>query len=379
MIPFDFFYNVYFDKFFSELDISMVCPRLGSNLTKFSTEYPLKTQLYPVNESLRKDVIIFYDQEPVDVNIFYKEFYRANNLSTHNIKLVVTSEVSRDEEFIQEKFLAPTMNYFYHGLLCPEWYRNYWYTVPDPNLDFEHVYITYNNLVTWKRLYRANLLVELHNRNLTSQGLISFKGLSKDELALSLQYTLLPAQHKEKLVKNSQLLEQKIVLDDQNVTGHYSSAINIPHIRSAFVNVVTETVFYENKQHLTEKIFKPIVAKMPFLLLAGARNLEYLRSYGFKTFGDYWDESYDLITNNSDRFDAVLDILERLCSLPMHELVSMKKDMRGILEHNFNHFYRNLRPLVATELTTKLGNALSGAGINYNASALESLKQTLIY
>lgn len=379
MIPFDFFYNVYFDKFFSELDVSMVCPKLGSNLTKFSTEYPLKTQLYPANKSLHKDVIIFYDQEPVDVNIFYKEFYRANNLSMHNLKLVVTSEVSLDEEFIQEKFSTSTMNYFYHGLLCPEWYRNYWYTVPDPNLDFEHVYITYNNLVTWKRLYRANLLVELHNRKLMDQGLVSFKGLSQDELALSLQYTLLPAKHKDNVAKHSQLLEQKIVLDDQNVNGHYSSAINIPHIRSAFINLVTETVFYENKQHLTEKVFKPIVAKMPFLLLAGSKNLEYLKSYGFKTFSDYWDEGYDLIANNADRFDAVLAILEKLCSLPMHELVSMKKDMRGLLEHNFNYFYRNLRPIVANELTAKLGNSLSSAGVGYNASSLESLKQTLMY
>ena len=32
--------------------------------------------------------------------------------------------------------------------------------------------------------------------------------------------------------------------------------------------------------------------------MAGAGNLAYLRKYGFKTFGDFWDEGYDPISNN---------------------------------------------------------------------------------
>ena len=36
--------------------------------------------------------------------------------------------------------------------------------------------------------------------------------------------------------------------------------------------------------HLTEKIFKPIVNKQPFMLLAAPDNLAYLKSYGFKTY-----------------------------------------------------------------------------------------------
>jgi hypothetical protein len=150
-------------------------------------------------------------------------------------------------------------------------------------------------------------------------------------------------------------------------------------MQKAFVNLVTETVFYENRVHLTEKIFKPIVAKMPFLLLAGAGNLAYLRRYGFKTFGDYWDEGYDSIQNNADRFAAVVDALQQLCKRPHHELVSMKRDMAHVLEHNYTHFFKTMRPIVVNELTNNLESALKTTGVHYNPADLQNLNRILAY
>jgi hypothetical protein len=62
---------------------------------------------------------------------------------------------------------------------------------------------------------------------------------------------------------------------------------------SSLWNIVTETVFYDNKLHLTEKIFKPIVLKRPFVLVGAPGNLQYLKEYGFQTFDKWINEDYD--------------------------------------------------------------------------------------
>jgi hypothetical protein len=46
---------------------------------------------------------------------------------------------------------------------------------------------------------------------------------------------------------------------------------------------------------LTEKALRPIACGQPFILAATPGSLQYLRSYGFKTFSGYIDETYDTI------------------------------------------------------------------------------------
>jgi hypothetical protein len=123
----------------------------------------------------------------------------------------------------------------------------------------------------------------------------------------------------------------------------------------SFVFVVTETCFWQSKTHLTEKIFKPVALRMPFLLLGCANNLSYFKDYGFKTFSDYWDESYDSIEDPVTRLQAVTQVLKKLCSLTVAEQTAMLKDMQPTLDYNYNRF--NSPDFVYSEwntLTTKL-------------------------
>jgi hypothetical protein len=105
----------------------------------------------------------------------------------------------------------------------------------------------------------------------------------------------------------------------------------------AFVS--TETVFEGRRHHLTEKSFKPICLRMPFVLVSTAGSLEYLRSYGFKTFDSVWDESYDKETDDSKRLEKIADLLHSLDQLSNNEKQSMFESAIPIIEHNFNHFY----------------------------------------
>jgi hypothetical protein len=118
----------------------------------------------------------------------------------------------------------------------------------------------------------------------------------------------------------------------------------------AFWHIVTETVFYYDKLHLTEKIFKPIVSKQPFMLLAAPGNLAYLKSYGFKTFDSVIDESYDLIQDNDLRIEAVVRQLHWYCNLTPDEKTDIIQQLEPIIDYNFHHFYGEFRHIITREL-----------------------------
>ena len=113
-----------------------------------------------------------------------------------------------------------------------------------------------------------------------------------------------------------------------------------------------------DRVHLTEKIFKPIVLKQPFVLLNGAGGLEYLRSYGFKTFSDFWSEEYDTIDNLDQRLQAAADVVNYVGSCSLKELEQMRDKMKPILEHNYNWFYNGFADKCWQELETNIKETL---------------------
>ena len=138
-----------------------------------------------------------------------------------------------------------------------------------------------------------------------------------------------------------------MIIDNDQIPG--SASADIADV-DAFWHIVTETIFYYDKLHLTEKIFKPIVSKQPFMLLAAPGNLEYLRSYGFKTFTGIIDESYDSIKNNDDRINAVVSQIKWYCDLSESEKIEVQRKCKPIIEHNFHHFYGKFKEIITDEL-----------------------------
>jgi hypothetical protein len=103
---------------------------------------------------------------------------------------------------------------------------------------------------------------------------------------------------------------------------------------------VSETVCFGRKNHLTEKTFKPIAMGMPFVITGTQGSLAYLREYGFKTFGDIWDEGYDLEQDDFKRLEKIAMLLKELDSKTESEKQKIFEQCIPIIEHNWNHFYR---------------------------------------
>jgi hypothetical protein len=83
-------------------------------------------------------------------------------------------------------------------------------------------------------------------------------------------------------------------------------------------------------------------------------SLEYLKRYGFKTFSDFWDESYD----NADDDARILKIgklLKELDNLSLKEKQQLQQALIPVVEHNFNWFYsQNFENLLWSELTAMM-------------------------
>ena len=283
------------------------------------------------------------------------EFYLANPQCAKKKGVLVTSEISKDVDQLATYYKFEKLYYFFHGFAAMDWYRGYYalnynkLIVKQYNYDF----ISFNRIINNDRSYRIYFISLLKEQGLLPHGQVSF----------NVTDNLFDDWQDETSDPNSKLSEQakrhaekhlsgidKLIIDRAELPG--SASARIPQDTDSFWHIVTETVFYYDKLHLTEKIFKPIVSKQPFMLLAAPGNLAYLKRYGFKTFDSIIDESYDNIQDPVLRTEAVVKQLCWYCALTLGEKTDIIQQLEPIIQHNFDHFYGEFRHIITNELLT---------------------------
>jgi hypothetical protein len=294
-------------------------------------------------------LFICWDQEPLNY-VYNKNFFDYLVANTKGPYVLVNTERDSDEKIrICEEYGFASIDYFFHIFAAHDWYRGHEYIpgIIDPiNRQLKKTYITFNRLTSNERIYRSLFINELYKNNLLESGYVSFSrncpdgGLYADNLRLGTTNQQVDALLTEEAITNiSQLPELRIDFDECSYIPNQSMLLSpLDKLMESFIFVITETCYWQSKTHLTEKIFKPIVLQMPFILVGCAHNLEYLRSYGFRTFGSFWDESYDAIEDPIKRLQAVTAILKDIATMNLQQQQAMLRDMQPVLEHNYNLF-----------------------------------------
>ena len=299
-------------------------------------------------------VVLCYDQEPLLHGYNDPVFERVKNELTvggrRPVILLNTELDSEEKNHYLEKYGFIDAYCFFHIFAAHDWYRGYQYNKsikPVRDRAVKKAYISFNRLTGSARIYRSMLVAELSKNDILSRGHVSYSdicpdhGPYKDNLLAGIERYNLPADYVTSTIAELDRMKFPLRIDfknDEYIPNHSMALSAIPECMESFIYVVTETCYWEKKKHLTEKIFKPIILKQPFVLLGCAHNLEYLRSYGFKTFGDFWDESYDTIEDPVQRLQAVVEILKKFSQLTNGELTYMLHEMQEILEYNYNLF-----------------------------------------
>jgi hypothetical protein len=115
------------------------------------------------------------------------------------------------------------------------------------------------------------------------------------------------------------------------------------------IYIGVETNYAYSKKHakdgddylsLTEKTFKPIMMKTPFILFGQPFILKKLKEYGYMTFNNCWDESYDEEISHVKRANKIADVITRLTKLSDREFADLLQRAKDIVEHNYNVFYK---------------------------------------
>jgi hypothetical protein len=125
------------------------------------------------------------------------------------------------------------------------------------------------------------------------------------------------------------------------------------HFTDAYFNIVLETHFDADGSggaFLTEKTFKAIKHAQPFVIIGCAGSLATLRSLGYRTFDHAIDNSYDLETNNTQRWLKARSAIQQIQRDNPHELY---KQCWADIFHNQQLFLANKAQRLNT-LFTKL-------------------------
>lgn len=140
-----------------------------------------------------------------------------------------------------------------------------------------------NRVTRWHREYLTIRMVEsdLHRHGLISHSDVNLDGWKQSGIDPSV------------VDKTQGLLP--MVVDDPDFDNNKAMHLNTDIYLDSWVSVITETAADDNPSCLfiSEKIWKPIYALHPFMVLGHQGTLDSLHQMGYKTFNGLIDERYD--------------------------------------------------------------------------------------
>ena len=98
---------------------------------------------------------------------------------------------------------------------------------------------------------------------------------------------------------------------------------------------------------ITEKTYKAMLLKMPFIIIGQPGSLKFLKSLGYKTFNHMWSEQYDDITDPLTRMNKIKELILNLSKVDLKTIIS---DNYDTLEYNYRKLLsrRPEKPLLDT-------------------------------
>jgi hypothetical protein len=211
---------------------------------------------------------------------------------------------------------------------------------------FQRCYLNLNR--RWKS-HRQALISMLYDRNLLDKGFNSFSGKDfkikyndiisseKDFKSLFIDFT---SRELHEIFRRSKGVYDlfPLRLDTDSFSSSLAHTTQKPlskYFRSSYFSVVTETLYDYPIRFITEKIFRPISFKHPFIIMCAPNSLEILHRLGYKTFHPYINESYNKETDPNKRLIMIVDEIERLSNLNQNELDDYRTNLIPIVEHNY--------------------------------------------
>lgn len=210
----------------------------------------------------------------------------------------------------------------------------------------------------------------LNRRSSPERLTLAYYLLNQPDFVASADYSLHPAIYWSNLTKTEELEHHRRVLEgvpDQIRKGikrwimtnpwrtiaapeqrdpyryHLFESHTEQLFKGAAISLVTESHPYHqyNEYMPTEKIFRPIAAGRPFLVLGTQNYLKNLQQQGYQTFGNIWDESYD---TEQDLWLRLEQLRDTVLAVNTRQLKDIIAETTAITKHNQQQLMYNTEP-----------------------------------
>lgn len=303
----------------------------------------------PLDHAREHNYIIFFDQEPINLARHRATFDHIHSMSNmwrgpEAPRLVVSEKNSAAVNEVCDQYGFDPAYYFFHGWAALDWFRGYDRCVlmePPKQRRITRTFMSPNRIVGGDRWHRAIMMYHFIRLGLTHNH-ISMPDVCPVENEATGD---IAARFQDRYPDIREVFTARPLFpfNMPGETDHPMTSFKLDlwqPVNESMVYVVTETVANGDRHHLTEKVFKPIASGMPFMLVSTAGSLAYLRSYGFKTFSQFWDESYDDEPDIFVRMEKIANELHRLDRMPLAEKNNLWHSMADVVQHNHQHFYQ---------------------------------------
>jgi len=215
----------------------------------------------------------------------------------------------------------------------------------------EKIFLSFNRVT---RPHRTAFLCLLEEKGLREKAYYSYLNCNHKDVNLNSESVIQDARSwltpktgkivEEYYKKLEPIIPIKLNIDPEtNMTKFIKS--DFEYFENSYFSFVTETMFFpifksfnEYSIFFSEKTFKPIAMKHPFILACTAHSLEYLRKENYKTFHPFIDETYDTIENDELRMLIIVNEIERLSNQTNKQWIEWQENISDIVEYNYKLF-----------------------------------------
>jgi len=309
--------------------------------------------------------LFFWDQEPIHLDRFKLLFDQYTPVYANKwngpTTLITSEKDSENVAWACDTYNLKSAYYFFHGWAALDWFRGYHRTflMPEPSdRRITQTFVMPNRIIAGQRQHRLAMLYHIFKHGMSDNhiscpAVCPAENISVDDAIKDLINTY--PDIKEVFNKESFPREFK---GETGAPMHSHQLSLFAESAESLLYLVTETVATGQRLHLTEKTFKPICLRMPFMIVGTAGSLEYLRSYGFQTFGHLWDETYDLEINDHARYEKIAQVLKDIDELPRQCKQKLFIQAQAVCEYNYRHFYSGGFESVLWQELTEMLNGL---------------------
>ena len=294
-------------------------------------------------------------------------FLTGNAFSVYDLTLLTHSEKNSPElkKYEDAGFLG--VYWWAHAMIALDWFRYGRYI--EQRKKVKKTFLIYNRAWSGSREYRLKFAEWVVRLGLEDQCKTNINPIEPED---GMHYKT----HQFSNPTWRPGIELENYFTPTDAASWSSAVINLNDYESTDIEVVLETLFDDPRQQLTEKALRPIACAQPFILASTVGSLEYLRSYGFKTFQDVWDEEYDLIVDPKERLIRITELMRQIANWDPKTRFNKLRQAQDIADYNKKLFFsESWQNRIIDEYKNNLSSAMKIMKNNITAINTRKIQQ----